>query len=839
MEGNQPTLNDLSVVASGTFSSRMKSIDWKVEILRWAEQTYQRIDMTFPGDEPLEIEWDEARVEEALQGSRATVRVISTSDRVWTDLYTLDSGMVVMRVYRRPLGSSSWALHWTGRLDTEFYEEPYEERNGYVCTLVFTDLGAWERTSYTRPASGGEESLASLLFRALRANGMMDTAADGGGVFPAANVMAAGKLLTAADLSGEGSAIDLGAVTVSPDNFFDEEGEPLTWRETVAGALQPLGLRIMQRGGRVWVMDWPSMLAQTPEAVEWSGESQSLGTGVSYQDMRVTFSPYPRSDYNAPEEVKGTSDSPATTYYSNALKVSDYGDPMEQNACIYTSFGVRRYTEGTGLGTAPQFQKSRTWSEFKGIAGSVADCTAIEIAGSHQNCPNSALTGSSDTVYEALRTAPVYVNGMGLTPTENANAYRLNIRMQLLLDPRYNPFRPADEGADYGLDNSTKAWKLWQDAGMVMMPVMVEICSADGTVLRHYDNTEAVAGYRGANVVYDLGDLEPSYWKEGAGQWGCCWMMWYPDEITKESVPTDGWSSNRQPTYIRCTGAKVIGRLLQGGDGWRVKWPTVSGWLRVRVGAKVCVFYKGKQSYKTYSGSGMPWCGLASQEVALAVKWWAMRRPEVTVESAESMKAPEDEDVEYTGWLNATASESLEAETICGSVPKPSPHARGLYRLGGSAVTGMSRSGGRDCLERMMMGLWYSQYAGRLTTLSGEAYDTQEAGAPGTLFTDAGQGSRLFLMTAETEHCGEGTADLTLTEAKAEHYDAETEGEQQGGDTWEDPWDGGSGSGGGASGGSGVDPWSRPDDPDPPDNDGIDPGIWNMDRDTHWLETWS
>lgn len=114
MEGNQPTLNDLSVVASGTFSSRMKSIDWKVEILRWAESTYQRIDMTFPGEEPLEIEWDEARVEDAFQGSRATVRVISTSDRIWTDLYTLDSGMVVMRVYRRPLGSSSWTLHWHG-----------------------------------------------------------------------------------------------------------------------------------------------------------------------------------------------------------------------------------------------------------------------------------------------------------------------------------------------------------------------------------------------------------------------------------------------------------------------------------------------------------------------------------------------------------------------------------------------------------------------------------------------------------------------------------------------------------------------------------------------------
>ena len=252
MEGNQPTLNDLSVVASGTFSSRMKSIDWKVEILRWAEQTYQRIDMTFPGDEPLEIEWDEARVEDALQGSRATVRVISTSDRVWTDLYTLDSGMVVLRVWRRPLGSSAWALHWTGRLDTEFYEEPYEESNGYVCTLVFTDLGAWERTSYTRPASGGEESLASLLFRACRANGLMDTAADGSGAFPSANVRAAGKLHTASGLSDAGSVIDLGAVTVSPDNFYDEEGEPLTWRETVAGALQPLGLRIVQRGGRVW-----------------------------------------------------------------------------------------------------------------------------------------------------------------------------------------------------------------------------------------------------------------------------------------------------------------------------------------------------------------------------------------------------------------------------------------------------------------------------------------------------------------------------------------------------------------------------------------------------------
>ena len=86
--------------------------------------TVQGLD--FPaGSPPLVIEWQEKSIEEPLCGSIATLRIISPGDRTYLDLYTVTPGSVRMDVLL------DGALYWSGCLDPEFYEEPYDSGGGY------------------------------------------------------------------------------------------------------------------------------------------------------------------------------------------------------------------------------------------------------------------------------------------------------------------------------------------------------------------------------------------------------------------------------------------------------------------------------------------------------------------------------------------------------------------------------------------------------------------------------------------------------------------------------------------------------------------------------------
>ena len=54
--------------------------------------------------------------------------------------------------------------------------------------------------------------------------------------------------------SGTGASL-LDGVCVSEDNFFDEDGEPMTLREVLEGVLRPFGLQMIQKDGCINLYD--------------------------------------------------------------------------------------------------------------------------------------------------------------------------------------------------------------------------------------------------------------------------------------------------------------------------------------------------------------------------------------------------------------------------------------------------------------------------------------------------------------------------------------------------------------------------------------------------------
>lgn len=83
---------------------------------------------------PLVFEWAETDKLEPVQGSAATLEIVSKVDRQYKDLYTVEAGSIRMDAYRNDI------LYWSGTLDTEIYEEPFSYENEYEVKLTFSDF---------------------------------------------------------------------------------------------------------------------------------------------------------------------------------------------------------------------------------------------------------------------------------------------------------------------------------------------------------------------------------------------------------------------------------------------------------------------------------------------------------------------------------------------------------------------------------------------------------------------------------------------------------------------------------------------------------------------------
>jgi len=101
--------------------------EWRVEIWQMSDAPFQPVGrLELDADDPLLIDWEVRSKEEVICGSSATLRVISPGDRTYQDMYTIEPGSIRMDVYR------DGSLYWSGTLDPEFYEEPYERASDYT-----------------------------------------------------------------------------------------------------------------------------------------------------------------------------------------------------------------------------------------------------------------------------------------------------------------------------------------------------------------------------------------------------------------------------------------------------------------------------------------------------------------------------------------------------------------------------------------------------------------------------------------------------------------------------------------------------------------------------------
>ncbi len=247
---------------------------WQVSIMLESDAPFTVIgELRFPADEPLTLEWEEESKEQPIVGSVATLTLLSPGDRTYENLYSIAVGKIRMDVYR------NGQLYWSGALDPEFYEEPYATERDYEVSLTFSDFGILDRLNYDL---SGMKTLREVVLYSLDRSMINYGALD--------------ERFISTSLSAAGQAMSLSDLKVRSDNFYDEDGEPLSLRKVLEGIFQPLALRLEQRSGRIWVYDLNGLYRKaSAKRLRWASDDQTLGVDTVYNNAKITWSPYAQS----------------------------------------------------------------------------------------------------------------------------------------------------------------------------------------------------------------------------------------------------------------------------------------------------------------------------------------------------------------------------------------------------------------------------------------------------------------------------------------------------------------------------------------------------------------
>lgn len=756
---------------------------WRCEILQEADSAYESVgELDLSTDNsPLVIEWPEHELEESICGSTATLILNSPGDRTYEDLYTVQPGRIRLDVYR------GGALYWCGTLDPETYEEPYQRGMNYDVTLTFADFGILDRLPYNL---SGRKTLQELVTAALDRSGIIFGSID--------------QTLISTTFT-DNTPLSLGSLSLPSENFFDEDGIASSWREVLDGILQPLGLRMVQRKGKIWVYDLNGLytIPAAVRALEWDGASSTYGTPPVYNNIKVTFSPYSKAKLSHEFEYGDVADPGLvnlTTNVMNPERYSFYLDYDENHRhdgawdydligfTIFLSNDSDKCTGLAAIGTGNRFFKIVPLlggSEAEGVAvGFRANVHFPMTAGT----PIKGINPGSHPQSLALRTKRMFLPK--ISPGDQEQNY-LKIIMEILADPRYNPFEEAPEDEESNENENYAEFKSW--AQQAFVPVDIVLYDESGTALYHYRNKQMTLLGHPANSVAGCARTKNNQgqtidgWVAGDAPFGDAWLSYYDSELDLiEGCGVLGWKANRQSFGKPWSeGRKASKRKmyyknqsLQKTDWWSfdsfkkapdgqfIPYPPEGGYLEIRVYNGVYIF--DDTDLFSYQGEIS---GFAQQGLYDKLRWLLYKVPEVSVvKRTLTFDDSEIDDVEYSGVANVDAKEDLELETICGTAMGICPTAKGVYLRvsNGQQIQLLTRAGRTDHPEQLLVGTLYSQYAERKVSLSGEVRLDPEGVS---LYSDATQpAGRKFLLKSERQDIRMDCSEIKAVEIRPDEY---------------------------------------------------------------------
>lgn len=746
----------------GEFVS-VAGVVWRAEILQEADAAFDTIgSLEFPADEPLVIEWGNKSKEEVICSSVATLKIISPGDRTYEDLYSIEVGRVRLDIYRNN------SLYWSGCIDTEFYEEPYEMLNGYEVSLTFSDFGVLDRLKY---------DLADM--QTLYA--IVNYCAGRCGI----NCGGIDDSLISTQLTASGSALNLKSLKVRSDNFYDEDGEASTLAEVIEGILQPLALRMIQRSGKIYVYDLNGLYNKASvKQIVWDGDSQTLGTDKVYNNAKITWSTYAQSGNLLSDECWGDIETDASLMALNNLAggnkdganyfsyhystvLDDWIDATDCGFTIWTATEGKNAELGSNVRffkIVPQYDGTDSegiaiyWKSVRGVK--VGNSSNWRAEFSSQGHGEGAIPATS---INSIGPALYKTNKVWIPPVDNANKLAVRISIDMLLDPRFNPFESASNLMRY------VEQKDWYDqfniyGNFIYVPVTIKFQPDGSNTVYVWTNKNIVTrsisspvttlnGTYGQWVTY-INDDNPNNWG---------YLCYYDAKDHVDTSGVLGWKKNRPA--INPHKNQLISILANAEAGQYIPYPNYGGkggklWVEVR-GAGWYIVNEGTDLAKSENGPKGLWG---------KISWVLMKIPEIEImNNTQFDQTIDTSDVEYNAEINAAAKEAIELDTICGTSVDGVPMARGAYfnAADGKQIKHLTRAGRTSQVEDLLIGTLYSQFGQRRTTLYGEA---QIAHDPIAVYKEDNQGDKRFILVEDVQDVRMDTSEATFIELRPDEY---------------------------------------------------------------------
>lgn len=641
---------------TGGFNS-VAGVAWRVEIWQENATAFSVKEISF-SETPLEIEWGEVDKLEPIQSSKATVTLNSDSDRQFVDLYTITAGSVRLDVYREGV------IYWSGTLDPELYEEPYSTKKDYDVQLTFSDFAILDRVKWSESGFITLSDLVSLACSESQINvGSVDE-----------------YISTKINSSSSDNLPD--SICFDCRNFYDEDGEPMTLRGVLDECLRPFSLRMMQKAGKIKLYDLNEIsTAFTSSLIDWASVDAVLGVDKVYNNVKVTFSPYDKTDLLASEVDRDSI--PTTTprlvktnYEHNASNVLTAPDGFNVYLSDTAEGGVTKGSNCKFFRIDPVF----SGTEDAGVAYTFKNMLSYYNYVSYINQATAAIGGLALQAKDNP-----YLANVGF----NRDKYRLKLNLDLLFDTRYNPFEAAENLNENGDYEDLKNW-----CNFAYVPIILTIRDSSGAALYHYVNK----GVKDSNGYVNTS----AGWSYGEGSWGDAFLAYYNFTNRKGDTGLGGWQTNKQIIGYYRSGLPSLYEKMP--DGEFIKLPIVAGYLELKVGTGVITWDYQREVKPIYD----------------VTRWVMYKNPsiEITDKYGNSI---DPKDVEHSAWLNVDAKEELKIDTIVGTLENPLPSALGQVFSASdkSVINSFYRAGNTDRLERLLIGSVYSNYADRHNVLSG------------------------------------------------------------------------------------------------------------------------
>lgn len=727
----QETISDnRSLRYQGEFLSR-DGVHWKVRLLQESNIPYPVVgEFHFPAEKPLVIEWKEVDKLEPVQASCATLTVVSKVDRQYIDLYTVEPGSVLLEVYRNGV------LYWCGTMDTELYEEPFSYEKEYEVSMTFSDFAILERFNFS---GSGVCTLEELLMDCVK-NTHLSTVYLTEGVTCHVST-------SISDIPADSNIFK--ELCLHSENFYDEEEEPMTQREVLDEVLRPFALRLVQRDGSLYLYDLNAFQTAYPQLIEWRGTDAMLGVDNVYKNVDVNFSPYERTDLFKKEiEVKSF-----TQEASGVVRMSTYdgyfGPELSFRMGLYQNNEVASGVKLNKNARIYQISPLASGDYSMGIAWRALTDAKEESVCTLQN--KLGVDGNDLMTFSKKLLIPTTCMIM------DENLGRANLSMKitlpLMLDGRYNPFEDA------GKYNSKEEYEyLKKNVHALYVPAEINLLDRNGRIAYSYAN------------ILNTALVGGSWWKNGNATreiaMSCVFSYFTGDT-------TQGWDGGWKDccTHTSQMAIGVAGDLQVGSVMAAAKTgamyinlpPDLHGYtLEIKIKAGI------------YKDSGISNVGLTngysllSAEDEKHVRWLLYKMPEI--EFLDGYKNSIDtKDIGYTSWLNRSAREKLELDTVVGCGLKAS-NDRGLGVLLRSdtlaPVYEFTRQGTTLSLEKLLIGTVYSNYHRRMNVLSGTVKLLSGIGtyadrsAPGT-----------YILLSDVQDLIAGESEMKIVEVEADNYE--------------------------------------------------------------------